>query len=96
MAILEFFDNISYTIYIRVLKLGQKVVYEVTFKMMCHMVTLTKGQGHKMNLRCENWHFLTVFELEYLWHYLYQSCELWSKGSLLHYLQNDMASDDLD
>ena len=63
MAFFEFFDNISYTIYIRVMKLGQKVGYKKTFKMMCHMSTLTKGQGHKINLKCGNKHFLAVFDI---------------------------------
>ena len=72
-----FFDNISCVNFIRVMKLGQKVAYMETFKMMCHMTTLTQGQGHKMNLKCENRHFFGVFELEYLWHSLYDSCELW-------------------
>ena len=54
MAFFEFFDNISYAIYIRVMKLGQNVAYEKTFKMMCHRSTLTEGQGHKINLKCGN------------------------------------------
>ena len=53
------------------MKLGQKVAYMETFKMMCHMTTLTQGQGHKMNLECENWHFFAVFDLEFLGLYLY-------------------------
>ena len=63
MAFLEFSDNISFAIYIRVMKLGQKVGYEKTFKMTCNMSTLTKGQGHKINLKCGNWHFLAVFDI---------------------------------
>ena len=58
MALFEFFGNISYAIYITVMKLGHKVAYEETFKMVCHRSSLTEGQGHKINLKCENWHFL--------------------------------------
>ena len=54
MAFFEFFDNISFAIYITVMKLGQKVGYEKTFQMMRHRSTLTKGQGHKINLKCGN------------------------------------------
>ena len=71
MSIFEFFDNISCVICIRVMKLGQKVAYEETFKMMCHKTTSAKGQGHKVNLKCENRHFWAIFDLEYIWYYLY-------------------------
>ena len=43
-------DNISGTIYSRVIKLGQKVVCEKTFKMICQRMTLTQGQGHRGHL----------------------------------------------
>ena len=35
------FDNISDTIYSRVMRHGPKVAWEETFKMMCHWVTFS-------------------------------------------------------
>ena len=67
---MSFFDNISYTIYIRVLKLGQKVALAESFKMICLRVTLTEGEGHMITLKCGNGDFFAVFVLEYLWHFL--------------------------
>ena len=45
------------------MKLGQKVAYEETFKMVCHRTTLTEGQGRKMNLKCGNGYFLQFLTL---------------------------------
>ena len=62
MAFFEFFDNISYAIYIRVMKLDQKVAYEETFKMMYHRLTLTKGQGHRVHLKFGKMAFFEFFD----------------------------------
>ena len=48
-------DNISDTINSRVMKLDQKVVCDKTFKTMQVKMTLTQGQGHRVNLKC--WKF---------------------------------------
>ena len=64
------------------MKLGKKVAFAETFERVCLRVTLIEGKGHKINLRWGNWLFFALFDIEYLWYYLQQSCELWSKGSL--------------
>ena len=45
----KFFDNISYTIFIRVMNLSKNVAFAETFEMMSLRLTLTEGEGHNIN-----------------------------------------------
>ena len=49
MAFKKVFDNISSAIYIREVKLGQKLAPEETFKMACYRSILAEVQGHKIS-----------------------------------------------
>ena len=66
------------------------VALEDTFEMLCYKATLREVQGHKIKMNCENYHFFVVLDIDYLWHYLQNTCQLWSN------LLNDMTYGDLE
>ena len=45
-------DSISHTITRTVMKFGRKVVFDKTLKMVEVKMTLSQGQGHRVNLYC--------------------------------------------
>ena len=67
--ILTIFDNISDTIYSRVLTLGPKVACEESLKIIWTMVTLTLVKVTVFTVNLENIHFLIVFDnISYIFH----------------------------
>ena len=87
-------DNLSDTFGSKVMKVGLQVAYGETFKMMQHLVTLDKGQGHSLYLKIGKYPFDNFWQ--YLRHYLQRTYDTWLKlkGSLQR--ENDMTFGDFD
>ena len=65
--------NISGTMYIRIVNFGQRVVYCMTFKMRWHILTLVKGQGHRVRFK---YSLFILFDISDI------SCEIWPNDDL--------------
>ena len=73
------------------MKVGLRVAYGETFKMMWYLVTLT--QGEDLYLKIGKYPFNNFWQ--YIRHYLQHSYDMGLKGSLRRDLKNDMTFSDV-